>query len=103
MSAWCQFRLSRLLDLNLKLEPQTEPMGRIRRLSYLQQARDAFLEGSTFRSPVDAVASGECSIEEWCNCLNRVRMMYGMTVEPVPTEAIDIVIPFCEYTQTPQI
>jgi hypothetical protein len=84
------------LDLNLKLEPQTQAMGRIRRLSYLQQARDVFLEGSRFRSPVDAVASGERSIDEWCNCLNRVRVMYGMTVEPVPPEAIDFVIPHLE-------
>jgi hypothetical protein len=92
-----------VLDLNLKLKPQTEPMGRIRRLSYLQQARDVFLEGSTFRSPVDAVASGERSIEEWCNCLNRIRLMYGMTVEPVPAEAIDFVIPIREYAYTPQM
>ena len=78
-------------------------MKRIRRLSYLQQARDVFLEGSTFRSPVDAVAAGERSIEEWCNCLNRVRMVYGMTVEPVPAEAIDFVIPSSRHIPSPQI
>ena len=78
-------------------------MRRIRRLSYLQQARDVFLEGSRFRSPVDAVASGERSIEEWCACLNRIRLMYGMTVEPVPAEAIDFVIPNREYILSPQV
>jgi hypothetical protein len=92
-----------VLDLNLKLESHTEPMTRIRRLSYLQQARDMFLEGSTFRSPVDAVLSGERSIEEWCNCLNRIRMMYGMTVEPIPAEAAELVIPIREYATSPQI
>jgi hypothetical protein len=64
-------------------------MSRTRRENYLQHARKSFLEGSRCRSPMEAVESGERSILEWCLCLNRARLMYGMTPEPVPEDSFD--------------
>jgi hypothetical protein len=73
----------------LKLEPQTEPMPRMRRENYLQHARKSFLEGSRCCSPMEAVDAGERSILEWCACLNRSRLMYSMASETVSEIPLD--------------
>jgi hypothetical protein len=36
---------------------------------YGELARQEFLKGTKFRTPVDAVESGVRSIEDWCDCL----------------------------------
>ena len=36
---------------------------------YGEIARQEFLKGTKFRTPVDAVESGARSIEDWCDCL----------------------------------
>ena len=36
---------------------------------YGELARQEFLKGTKFRTPVDAVESGTRSIEDWCDCL----------------------------------
>lgn len=36
---------------------------------YGELARQEFLKGTKFRTPVDAVDSGVRSIEDWCDCL----------------------------------
>ncbi len=36
---------------------------------YGELARQEFLKGTRFRTPVDAVESGARSIEDWCDCL----------------------------------
>lgn len=64
-------------------------MNRIRRESYLQYARRLFLEGSRHRAPIEAVEAGERSISEWCHCLNRARLLYGLTLEPLAEETLD--------------
>jgi hypothetical protein len=64
-------------------------MPRMRRENYLQHARKSFLEGSRFRSPLEAVESGERSILEWCACLNRSRLMYNMASETVLENPLD--------------
>ena len=67
--------------------PQSQPMGErslspryARRLArsegYLRAASRKFLEGTSFRSPVEAVESGAKSVLEWCDCLALARLEY---------------------------
>ena len=64
-------------------------MSGTRRESYLQYARRLFLEGSRHRAPIEAVLAGERSIAEWCLCLNRARLLYGLALEPLDDEALE--------------
>jgi hypothetical protein len=43
---------------------------------YLHAANRRFLEGTTFRTPVEAVEAGAKSIQEWCDCLANARLEY---------------------------
>jgi hypothetical protein len=43
---------------------------------YLHAASRKFLEGTAFRSPVEAVESGAKSVLEWCDCLALARLDY---------------------------
>jgi hypothetical protein len=36
---------------------------------YGELAREEFLKGTKFRTPVEAVERGARSIEDWCDCL----------------------------------
>ena len=40
---------------------------------YTRLARQEFLEGTNFRTPVQAVEAGTRSIEQWCDCVNAHR------------------------------
>jgi hypothetical protein len=40
---------------------------------YTRIATQEFLEGTRFRTPVQAVEAGERSIEQWCDCVNAHR------------------------------
>ena len=40
---------------------------------YTQTAKQDFLEGTRFKTPVEAVESGKRSIEQWCDCINAHR------------------------------
>jgi len=60
---------------------QRHPLTRYeRRLArsegYLHAASLQFLEGTSCRSPVEAVESGAKSIQEWCDCLAFARLEY---------------------------
>jgi hypothetical protein len=43
---------------------------------YLHAANRRFLEGTSFRTPVEAVEAGAKSIQEWCDCLASARLEY---------------------------
>lgn len=40
---------------------------------YMKLARKEFLEGTKFRTPVDAVESGARKIEDWCDLVSIYR------------------------------
>jgi hypothetical protein len=40
---------------------------------YMKLARQEFLEGTRFRTPVDAVESGARKIEDWCDLVSIYR------------------------------
>jgi hypothetical protein len=40
---------------------------------YTRIATKEFLEGTRFKTPVQAVEAGERSIEQWCDCVNAHR------------------------------
>jgi hypothetical protein len=40
---------------------------------YMRLARQKLLEGTTFRTPVDAVESGTRKIEDWCDLVSIYR------------------------------
>jgi hypothetical protein len=40
---------------------------------YMRLARQEFLEGTSFRTPVDAVESGARKIEDWCDLVSVYR------------------------------
>jgi hypothetical protein len=40
---------------------------------YMRLAKQEFLEGSRFRTPVDAVESGSRKIEDWCDLVSVYR------------------------------
>jgi hypothetical protein len=40
---------------------------------YTRLATQEFLEGTRFKTPVQAVEAGERSIEQWCDCINAHR------------------------------
>jgi hypothetical protein len=51
--------------------------------NYLSRARETFLENLPFGTPIEAVDSGERSIQDWCDCLNETRARYGLPHDPV--------------------
>lgn len=60
-----------------KRHPMTRYERRLARSEgYLHAASVQFLEGTTCRSPVEAVESGAKSIQEWCDCLALARLEY---------------------------
>jgi hypothetical protein len=40
---------------------------------YTRLATQEFLEGTRFKTPVQAVEAGTRSIEQWCDCINAHR------------------------------
>jgi hypothetical protein len=48
---------------------------------YTRIAKQEFLEGTQFKTPVEAVLSGKRSIEQWCDCINAHRQQ-----DAIPTE-----------------
>lgn len=48
----------------------------VRSEGYLHAANLRFLDGTPFRSPVEAVEAGAKSIHEWCDCLANTRLEY---------------------------
>jgi hypothetical protein len=46
--------------------------------NYLREATRVFLSNSSFKTPAEAVEAGIRSVSEWCDCLNRVRVAYGL-------------------------
>ena len=52
----------------MAIHPPEEQMRR-KFQDYGELARQGFLKGTKFRTPVDAVESGARSIEDWCDCL----------------------------------
>ena len=48
-------------------------MSKARRSAYWTEARDRFLAGTRFRSPVEAVESGARSVQDWCDVLATVK------------------------------
>jgi hypothetical protein len=67
-SGSCQFGALFLCQIH----PPEEHMRR-KFQEYGELARQEFLKGTTFRTPVDAVESGARSIEAWCDCLTAHR------------------------------
>jgi hypothetical protein len=45
--------------------------------NYLQEAKKRFLEGTKFRTPIEAVEAGYRSAGEWCDTLASVRSEMG--------------------------
>jgi hypothetical protein len=45
--------------------------------NYLQEAKKRFLEGTKFRTPIEAVEAGHRSAGEWCDTLALVRSEMG--------------------------
>jgi hypothetical protein len=45
--------------------------------NYVKLARQEFLEGTRFRTPVDAVESGARKVEDWCDLVSLYRLKIG--------------------------
>ena len=45
--------------------------------NYLQEAKKRFLEGTKFRTPIEAVEAGYRNAGEWCDTLASVRSEMG--------------------------
>jgi hypothetical protein len=52
--------------------------------NYLQEAKKRFLEGTKFRTPIEAVEAGHRSAGEWCDTLALVRSEMGSRDEHNP-------------------
>jgi hypothetical protein len=59
----------------LKLESQNHAMTN---QQYLREAHRLFLQGSSFKTPAEAVEAGIKSVVDWCECLNQTRRKYGL-------------------------
>jgi hypothetical protein len=45
---------------------------------YLREAHQVFLQGSSFKTPAEAVEAGIKSIVDWCECLNQIRREHAL-------------------------
>ena len=52
--------------------------------NYLLEAKKRFLEGTKFRTPIEAVEAGARSTGEWCDMLANVRAEMGSRDERNP-------------------
>ena len=54
------------------------------RVSYRAEARAQFLNGTRFRSPVEAVEAGARTVQEWCDLLASVKAESGVRTDLEP-------------------
>jgi hypothetical protein len=69
-----------LTPADMKLKPESHYLGMS--AAYLASASRMFLEGSHHATPMAAVAAGERSLHEWCNCLSYARFLHADELEP---------------------
>jgi predicted Rossmann fold nucleotide-binding protein DprA/Smf involved in DNA uptake len=56
-------------------------------LTYVDKAARAFLAGTPYRYPVQAIEAGARTVEEWCEVLNNVRDTLASPPVPQPAKA----------------
>ena len=59
----------------VRIPPRT--LAKMRDMDYLRLARQRFLEGMPYRTPVEVVEAGVKSIFDWCACLDDARSELG--------------------------
>ena len=57
----------------IKLKPSTSEGTQMKRTNYMKRAAHRFLEGTKFRTPVEAVEAGLKSLGEWADILQEER------------------------------
>jgi hypothetical protein len=61
--------------LGQRIAPRT--LAKMRAMDYLQLARQRFLDGTSHRTPIEAVEAGTKSVFDWCVCLAEARSEVG--------------------------
>ena len=61
--------------LGQRIAPRT--LAKMRAMDYLQLARQRFLDGTSHRTPIEAVEAGTRSVFDWCVCLAEARSEVG--------------------------
>lgn len=61
--------------LGHRIAPRT--LAKMRAMDYLKLARQRFLDGTSHRTPIEAVEAGTKSVFDWCVCLAEARSEVG--------------------------